>query len=278
MSLQTRRLSLDGEELRIGAQHGDGVPLVICSELGANLEMLEPFVEALPEAEILTFDCPGTGLSTQRNMLRRMPGYARLVSDLLDACSHTDPVDLLGVGWGGLLAQQVAHDYPQRVRRLVLVSSSPGHIMFPGRVQDMLRLTTPKRFATARRYTKIARSVYGGRAKHEPALIRENAENVILPSRRGYLSQLLAVVGFSSLPWLHRLQQPTLILAGDDDPIVPLVNARLLNLLIPKSRMQVVQGAGHLLLVTRTEDAVRYISNFLRRRDVRYELPTKDSL
>jgi pimeloyl-ACP methyl ester carboxylesterase len=69
-----------------------------------------------------------------------------------------------------------------------------------------------------------------------------------------------------------------LILAGDDDPIVPLVNARLLNLLIPRSRLQVIKGAGHLLLVTRTDDAVRHINNFLRRRDVRQELPTKETL
>lgn len=276
--MDIRRLNIEGEDLRVAVQRGQGVPLIICSELGANLEMLQPLVDALPAAEIVVFDSPGTGLSTQRAPMRRMPGYARLVNGILDALQYANPVDIIGVGWGGLVAQTVAHAYPQRVRRMVLVSSSPGNTMFPGRVRDILNLATPKRFATARRYTKIAQNVYGGRAKHEPELIRENADNVILPTRRGYVSQLLAVAGFSSLPWLHRLRQPTLILAGDDDPIVPLVNARLLNLLIPKSRLQVIQGGGHLLLVTRTDDVVRHISSFLRRRDARDELPTKDTI
>ena len=272
------RLQIAGEILRVAKQPGDGLPLVVCSELGANLELMQPFLDALPGAHILLFECPGTGLSTQNKPLRRMAGYARLLAETLDASGCAGRVDMVGVGWGGFLVQKFAHDFPKRLRRMVLVSSSPGQIMFPGRVQDILRLATPARFASARRYTKIAKDVYGGRAKHEPQLIRENAESAILPSTKGYLSQLLAVVGFSSLPWLHRLQQPTLILAGDDDPIVPLVNARLLNLLIPRSRLQVIKGAGHLLLVTRTDDAVRHINNFLRRRDVRQELPTKETL
>jgi hypothetical protein len=48
------------------------------------------------------------------------------------------------------------------------------------------------------------------------------------PSTWGYLGQLFAISGWTSLPWLGSLRQPTLVLAGDDDPIVPLVNGRIL--------------------------------------------------
>lgn len=277
--MEVRQLVVAGEILRVGVRHGAGIPLVICNELGANLELMQPLVDALPDAEIIVFDYPGTGQSSQKQSLRRMSGYATLLRGMIDELGYNDqPVDLLGAGWGGFLVQKFAYDFPERARRLILVSTSPGQIMFPGKLKNILQLATPSRFATARRYTKIARQVYGGRAKTEPALISENAKNSILPSKRGYFSQLLAVAGFSSLSWLHRVRQPTLILAGDDDQIVPLVNSRLLNLLIPRSRMQVIQGGGHLLLVTRADEAARRITNFLRRLDTRQELPTKETI
>ena len=65
----------------------------------------------------------------------------------------------------------------------------------------------------------------------------------------GYLGQLYAVSGWSSLPWLHTLRQPTLVLAGDDDPIIPLVNARMMAWRIPDARLHVVQGGGHLFFL-----------------------------
>src|SRR5258708_31129366 len=68
-------------------------------------------------------------------------------------------------------------------------------------------------------------------------------------SPRGYLYQLGAGAGWTSLPFLPLLRQPTLILAGDDDPLIPLANARLLQLLIPNARLQVYHG-GRLSLVT----------------------------
>jgi pimeloyl-ACP methyl ester carboxylesterase len=45
---------------------------------------------------------------------------------------------------------------------------------------------------------------------------------------RGYLDQLYAISFWTGLPWLRRLPQPTLVLAGDDDPIVPAINGRIL--------------------------------------------------
>jgi pimeloyl-ACP methyl ester carboxylesterase len=69
------------------------------------------------------------------------------------------------------------------------------------------------------------------------------------PSTWGYLGQLFAISGWTSLPWLGSLRQPTLVLAGDDDPIVPLVNGRILTRCIPNARLHVVRGGGHLFLL-----------------------------
>ncbi len=81
---------------------------------------------------------------------------------------------------------------------------------------------------------------------------------------RGYLAQLYAIAGWTSVPWLRRLRQPTLVLAGDDDPIVPLVNGRILARLIPDARLHVVPGGGHLFLLEDPAAVAARVSEFLR--------------
>src|SRR5258707_8250533 len=99
-------------------------------------------------------------------------------------------------------------------------------------------------------------------------------------SPRGYLYQLGAGAGWTSLPFLPLLRQPTLILAGDDDPLIPLANARLLQLLIPNARLQVYHG-GHLSLVTEAPDLAPGVDGVLApaepRRDPRTTRPTATS-
>jgi pimeloyl-ACP methyl ester carboxylesterase len=71
-------------------------------------------------------------------------------------------------------------------------------------------------------------------------------------------------VGWTSLPWLHQLRQPTLILAGNDDPIVPPVNARIMARLIPNATLHIVNG-GHLFLLTEKEQVAPLVHQFLRK-------------
>ncbi|HEY6294183.1 MAG TPA: alpha/beta fold hydrolase, partial [Streptosporangiaceae bacterium] len=79
---------------------------------------------------------------------------------------------------------------------------------------------------------------------------------------RGYFYQLIATIGWTSLPMLPRLRPPTLILAGDDDPIIPVVNARIMRRLIPRSELQVYHG-GHLELAADAERLAATVEAFL---------------
>jgi pimeloyl-ACP methyl ester carboxylesterase len=79
----------------------------------------------------------------------------------------------------------------------------------------------------------------------------------------GYVAQLYAIAGWTSLPWLPRLRPPTLVLAGDDDPIVPLVNGRILHRLIPGARLHVVRGGGHLFLLDQPAETAALVTEFL---------------
>jgi len=83
------------------------------------------------------------------------------------------------------------------------------------------------------------------------------------PEALGYAFQLYAVAGSSSLPWLERLRQPTLVLAGDRDPSVPLRNARSLAERIPGAILHVVSGGGHLFLLDEPESVIETIGTFL---------------
>jgi pimeloyl-ACP methyl ester carboxylesterase len=74
---------------------------------------------------------------------------------------------------------------------------------------------------------------------------------------------MTAMAGWSSLPFLRRIRQPTLVMAGDRDPIVPLINGRILARLIPDARLEVVRGGGHLFLLERARESAAAIEGFL---------------
>jgi pimeloyl-ACP methyl ester carboxylesterase len=82
------------------------------------------------------------------------------------------------------------------------------------------------------------------------------------PSPWGYVAQLYAISGWTSLPWLWTLRQPTLVLAGDEDPIVPLVSGRILARCIPDARLHVVRGGGHLFLLERPAEIAQLVADF----------------
>ena len=93
-------------------------------------------------------------------------------------------------------------------------------------------------------------------------MMSRHAEAMFGPPGLGYMYQLLAMVGWTSLPWLRSLRQPTLILMGRDDPLVPVVNGHILARLIPNARLEVIDD-GHLFIVTQPLETARRIERFL---------------
>jgi poly(3-hydroxyoctanoate) depolymerase len=263
-----RFVDVDGIRLRTSVR-GSGPPLLLITGLGASLHLAEPFDRELAARGVQTvaFDAPGIGGSTPYTTPRRMPGVARTVCAMLDALGYTT-VDVLGVSLGGVVAQQLAHQAPGRVRRLVLAATGPGLGGVPGSPRALLALATPRRYHQPDYYRRIARRIYGGQARRDPDAFLHGSplRFVERPSVRGYLGQLYAISGWTSLPWLHTLRQPTLVLAGDDDPIVPPVNGRILARRIPNSRLHIVPGGGHLFLLERPAEMAALVTRFLAER------------
>jgi poly(3-hydroxyalkanoate) depolymerase len=252
-----------GQVLRVGVRRGDKArpPLLLFNGIGANLELVAPFLDALDGQEAILFDVPGVGGSPAPTLPYRPSTIARLSARLLDQLGYGQ-VDVLGVSWGGALAQQFAFQQGKRCRRLILAATSPGHLMVPGQLPVLLKLATPRRYRDPDYLTRIAGDIYGGRLRRSPELVRSHLRHVRWSSDYGYYLQLIAGFGWSSLPWLPFLRQPTLVMAGSDDPIVPVANGMILARLIPDARLVTIDD-GHLFLVTSAGTSAAIISEFL---------------
>jgi poly(3-hydroxyalkanoate) depolymerase len=262
---QIRTVEVDGQALRVAVRNGaagSAPPLLIFNGIGANLELLEPFVAALDARDVVAFDVPGVGGSPAPLLPYRFRSIAHLADRLLRELGYDGPTDALGVSWGGGLAQQFAYLLPERCRRLILAATSTGMVMVPGRLSVMTKLANPRRYYDADYLKRIAPALYGGLLSRDPALIERHVAHIQPPQGLGYLYQLAAISGWTSLPWLHRIGQPTLIMAGTEDPIVPLLNARLLAWLIPRSELVTVDD-GHLFLTTSAGAVAPTVSRFL---------------
>jgi poly(3-hydroxyalkanoate) depolymerase len=268
---EIRSIVVAGQPLRVAVRHGAvrhgagrRVPLLLFNGIGASLDLLQPFVDALdPSLDVIRFDVPGVGGSPRPAWPYRFTGLCRLTGRMLDMLGYDGAVDVLGISWGGGVAQHFAATTRGRCRRLVLVATATGAIMVPARPAVLARMATPRRYLDPRYLERVAPHLYGGSARTDPERVvaMMHGESRV-GSARGYLYQLGAGAGWTSLPFLPLLRQPTLILAGDDDPLIPLANARLLRRLIPNSRLHVYRG-GHLSLVSEAADLAPVVDRFL---------------
>jgi poly(3-hydroxyoctanoate) depolymerase len=126
-------------------------------------------------------------------------------------------------------------------------------------------LATPLRYYSPAFMRLIAKTLYGPTVAHDEDNLRHqiDARRARPPTLWGYAGQLTAATSWTSLPWLHRVHNPTLVMSGGSDRIVPPINARILACRIPDSRLQIVEGAGHLLLLDHAEMCATAIADFL---------------
>jgi poly(3-hydroxyalkanoate) depolymerase len=247
------------------ARTGEGEPLLLINGLGANLEMWQPLVRELASGrELIAFDLPGTGRSARPRWPLRMPQLARLVTELLDELGHAQ-LDVLGYSLGGIVAQELAHRAPERIRRLVLCATTPGLPSVPPDPIVTTLMLTPARYWNRQLAELILPIIAGGQTARDPRELRAGLEQRLVqpPSALGYLYQLYALSGWSSHPWIRTVRHPALVLHGDRDPVVPLANGRYLADSLPNGHLQVVSGAGHLFLLDEPASAVPALASFL---------------
>ncbi len=238
--------------------HAPARPLLFFNGIGANIELMAPLADWFPDRDLITFDMPGVGGSPKATVPYRPWTMAWTANRLLTKLGY-DKVDVMGVSWGGGLAQQFAFQFPKKTGRLVLAATSAGMIMVPGDLKSLSKMADPKRYVDPEFMRKNFEALYGGETSGADGHIGR----ISPPTRSGYLYQLIAMSGWTSVPFLPFVKAPTLVMMGDADKIVPLVNGKFLCALLPNARLEIVKDGGHLFLVSKANVSAPLIREFL---------------
>ena len=255
--------SIDGMELRVARwrldKPSEHPPLLFFNGIGANIEAVAPLAEALEERGFIMFDMPGTGESPDP-VLPYNPFTMSWTALSLIERFGIEQVDVMGMSWGGSMAQQFALQHGAHVRRVVLAATSPGMLMIPGDPKMLAQMADP---FSAINEMLMREYLTALENSDESRLARNSVGNISPPSATGYFYQLMALTGWTSLPALPFLDKPVLVMMGENDPIVPLSNGKLLAGAIPGARLEVFENAGHLFLMTHPGKAIRLLREFL---------------
>ena len=256
--------TVDGRVLRVAVWRASppthNLPILFFNGIGANIEAMAPMAELLDDRDFITFDMPGIGGSPDPVVPYNAILMSRIAALLLDRF-EMPVVDVMGVSWGGAMAQQFALQNPARINKLILCATSAGMVMVPGNPAALVKMADPRRYIDPDFMAKHFKTLYGGMVGNKS----EHISRITPPSKTGYFYQLMAMMGWTSAPFLPFLKTETLIMMGDDDQIVPLANGKFLNFLIPNSELFVVKNGGHLFLVSHVEESITAIRAFLDR-------------
>jgi poly(3-hydroxyalkanoate) depolymerase len=239
-----------------------GRPLLFFNGIGANIELMAPLADWLPDRDIITFDMPGVGGSPEPVFPYRPWTMSLRVARLLDKLGYDGKVDVMGVSWGGGMAQQFAFQHSKRVGKVILAATAAGVLMVPGDPKVLSKMADPRRYVDPDYMKKNFSTLYSETLGSEGHVARLKP-----PTQRGYLYQLAAMIGWTSAFFLPFVRTKTLVLMGESDRIVPLINGKILATLLPHARLETVLG-GHLFLVSRPKETIPLIKAFLAEPDV----------
>ena len=214
----------------------------------------------LDDRDFITFDMPGIGGSPDPVVPYNAILMARIAALLLDRF-EMPLVDVMGVSWGGAMAQQFALQNGARTNKLILVATSAGMLMVPGNPAALIKMADPRRYIDPEFMAKHFKTLYGGMVGNKA----EHISRIKPPSKTGYFYQLMAMMGWTSAPFLPFMKTETLIMMGGDDQIVPVANGKFLEFLIPNSELMVIEDGGHLFLLSHVEESIAAIREFLDR-------------
>jgi poly(3-hydroxyalkanoate) depolymerase len=266
-SIEIQFFTIGPYRIRVGRWRRDGsganspIPILIFGGIGQNLEAICDVADQMQDFDLVTLDMPGIGGSPPSRFPYRFSHMASVAREIIERLGY-DQVDVFGVSWGGALAQQFAYSFPSCCRRLVLAATTTGLIMHWGKLSAYVNISKPRRYYDPEFARQTAGDLYGGIYRSRPELASFHLRRATKPSKKGILFQLLAAFRWTSILWLGKLVQPTLILYGLDDPLAPPTNAKLQNKLIPNSRVMPL-NCGHLFCLTHPAVCAEAVRQFV---------------
>ncbi|MBU2548580.1 MAG: alpha/beta hydrolase [Proteobacteria bacterium] len=248
--------------------HGQGQPLVMIRGFGSNAGHWYAQIPALaPHFQVVIFDNRGIGRTDQPDSPYSISMMAEDTVGLMTALG-LERVHVLGMSMGGMIAQRIAIDHPERVKGLVLVCTHCGGDQLVRASDEVLGIFseyvmtgTPEAAArtpeclfapdTVAKRPEIVRGYQAVSAEHPPSL-------------QSMMNQFAAVQGHDTFHDLPRVQAPTLVLTGDLDVLIPPENSRILAERIPGARLRIIEGGAHQFTVEQADAFNQAVLDFLQ--------------
>ncbi len=252
-------------------RHGHGEPLLCITGFAISAAVFEPVLGLYTERfQCLLYDNRGAGRSQAPLRLTSIPELAADAVRVLDEAGVAS-AHVIGVSMGGMIAQEMALRFPQRVRGLILGATWAGG---PRAIRPTLREFGALGVATVTAVRHpgrpvLAPALFSPRFRaEEPEQVRALHEHFVRHRARphGVMAHLLASVYHDTYSRLHRIQAPTLVMHGENDAMAPLANARLLAARIPDAELAIVPGAGHAYALERPRESYELLVAWLDRR------------
>lgn len=247
-------------------RRGTGPAVLIIPGIPAVVSDCLPLAENLSDRfTVIAYDNRGSGQSDKPDHPYTMQQLARDAAKLLEALG-VERAHVLGFSMGGMIAQHLALDLPDRVRRLVLACTHAGlrHAIPPSREvarafqrdtatwRERIELLAPYAFE---------KSYPEREPEHFAAFVEKKARDE--QPLYAYRRQLAASIRHDSHDRLPEISQPTLVITGSADAVVPAENSRLLAQRIPSARLSVIEQAGHLFFMEKPAETIRVLREFL---------------
>ncbi|HSD57425.1 MAG TPA: alpha/beta hydrolase [Methanotrichaceae archaeon] len=248
--------------------HGQGEPLLLIMGFGGSVLdwgwVLPP--RLAERYRIIMFDNRGAGRSDQPLGPYSIKQMADDAANLMDALG-LERASVFGASMGGMIAQELALNYPGKVKLLILgctTAGGSGRVMAPPEIQAYLEPRTDMTL-----YQMLWWSAPGGFPQefidaHRDIVERKIQSDLIYPSQLpAYKAQLAAFKAHDAYSRLPSLRVPSLILVGDRDILIPPENSRILSRIIPGARLQIIEGAGHIFWISHPEETFFKLADFL---------------
>lgn len=246
--------------------HGSGSPVLLIPGLGATCQIWSTAVAQLARSHtVVLMDNRDVGRSTSRRPPQTLADFAVDVVELMDHL-QLDTAHLLGLSLGGIVAQRVAIDHPARVDRLVLMSCADRFGPYLREIARLLgqalRRFPPELFRKTIELLGTSPQFFDAHAEQIERNIASDCSPAL--SRSAIVRQLRCLDCHDAVSEHYRINAPTLVVAGENDMLVPACYGRQMAGQIAASQFLLVPNCGHNPLIERPDLVVPALLNFLR--------------
>ncbi len=247
--------------------HGSGYPLVLIRGLSSNADHWYCQVPAFSSHySVVVFDNRGIGRSDISDLPFTISTMADDTVGLMDVLGFPK-AHILGISMGGMIAQEIALKYPQRVNGLILACTHCGGKQAVQPAPDIINDLSGSLFAaTQEAVQKGLRCLFSERTiQQAPDVVQRYGEvsKRFPPTAQVLIHQLKAIQGHDTWKDLVDIRNPTLVLVGNEDVLIPPENSKIIAERIPHARLRVIEGGGHQFLIEQPDDFNNAVLEFL---------------